>query len=71
MARLHQRFRRNFRKTRKRKGLSMEDVARKARLSLSYVSMIESGQKASPALAVIERLTRAVGEKDPAALLHP
>lgn len=71
MARLHIRFRKNFKRARAAKGLSLERVATKARLSVGYVSLLERGLKQAPALDVIERLTHAVGEKDPAALLRP
>ncbi len=41
-------------------GLSQEDVAARAQLNTSYLSQIERGRKA-PSLAVLVRLSRAVG----------
>lgn len=40
--------------------LSQQDVAKKARISASYLSLIEAGKRA-PSLATLEKICRAMG----------
>jgi transcriptional regulator with XRE-family HTH domain len=50
---------RNIRAVRLRQGLSQETVARKAGLSVSYISMLERGQR-SPPFDTLEALAKAL-----------
>ncbi len=42
-------------------GLTREQLAKKARVTTAYVSMIEAGKRKSPSLAVLQRLAKALG----------
>jgi transcriptional regulator with XRE-family HTH domain len=59
MARLAEKFASNLRSERRRRRLSQEALAGKARLSVSYISMLERGQR-SPPLETLESLARAL-----------
>lgn len=50
----------NLRSVRQNQGLSQETVARKAGLSVSYVSMLERGERTTP-LDTLEALAKALG----------
>ena len=50
---------RNLKRTRVESLLSQEDLAEKAKLSVSYISMLERGQR-SPPLDTLEILARAL-----------
>ncbi|HEY7723955.1 MAG TPA: helix-turn-helix transcriptional regulator [Anaeromyxobacteraceae bacterium] len=54
------RFAANVRRLRGRKGLSQKVLADKVGISVSYVSMLERGQR-SPPLETIEKMARALG----------
>ena len=54
------RFAGNVRKLRSRKKLSQKVLADKVGISVSYVSMLERGQR-SPPLETIEKVARALG----------
>ena len=60
MASLAEKFAVNLKSERVRKKLSQEALARKADLSVSYVSMLERGQR-TPPLDTLEVLARALG----------
>lgn len=64
---LLQRFAANVRRLRARKKLSQKALAERTGVSVSYVSMLERGQR-SPPLETIEKLARALGVP-PATLL--
>lgn len=64
---LAEKFSRNLRNTRLAKKLSQESLAGRAGLSVSYISMLERGQRSAP-LDTLERLGRALGVT-PTALL--
>jgi transcriptional regulator with XRE-family HTH domain len=53
-------FARNLRATRARKHLSQQRLADKAGLSVSYISMLERGERLAP-LDTIDVLARALG----------
>ncbi len=59
---------RNLRATRLAKKLTQEQLAAKAKVSISYVSMLERGQR-SPPLDTLEALAAALGVK-PIALME-
>lgn len=59
MASLADRFSSNLRSERLRRRLSQETLAAKAGLSVSYISMLERGQRAPP-LDTLEALARAL-----------
>ena len=59
MASLADRFAANLRSERRRRRLSQEALAAKARLSVSYISMLERGQR-SPPLETLEHLAKAL-----------
>jgi transcriptional regulator with XRE-family HTH domain len=61
------RFAANIRRLRAQKGLSQKALAEDVGISVSYVSMLEHGQR-SPPLETIERMARALKVR-PAALL--
>lgn len=42
-------------------GLTREQLAKKARVTTAYVSMMEAGKRKNPSLAVLERLAKALG----------
>ncbi|HTP51033.1 MAG TPA: helix-turn-helix transcriptional regulator [Anaeromyxobacteraceae bacterium] len=50
---------RNLHMLRRRRKLTQEQLARKAKLSVSYVSMIERAER-SPPLDTVEKLARAL-----------
>ena len=52
----------NLKKGRIRRKLSQESLAAKAGLSVSYISMLERGQR-SPPLDTLEQLARALGTR--------
>ena len=43
------------------KGLTQKSLAKKARTTAAYVSMLESGKKRNPSLAILKRLAKALG----------
>ena len=59
MASLADRFAANLRSERRRRRLSQEALAAKARLSVSYISMLERGQR-TPPLDTLESLAKAL-----------
>ena len=61
------RFAANVRKLRSKKKLSQKALADKIGISVSYVSMLERGQR-SPPLETIEKMAKALGVS-PGALL--
>lgn len=61
------RFAANVRRLRAKKKLSQKALADKVGISVSYVSMLERGQR-SPPLETIEKMAKALGVT-PAALL--
>jgi transcriptional regulator with XRE-family HTH domain len=54
------RFAANVRRLRAKKNLSQKTLADKVGISVSYVSMLERGQR-SPPLETIERMAKALG----------
>jgi transcriptional regulator with XRE-family HTH domain len=64
---LLQRFAANVRRLRAKRNLSQKALAERSGVSVSYVSMLERGQR-SPPLETIEKLARALGVP-PATLL--
>ena len=42
-------------------GLTREQLARKAKVTTAYVSMMEAGKRKNPSLAVLQRLAKALG----------
>jgi transcriptional regulator with XRE-family HTH domain len=54
------RFATNVRKLREKKKLSQKSLADKVGISVSYVSMLERGQR-SPPLETIEKMAKALG----------
>ena len=67
MASLADKFASNLKAERMRRRLSQEVLAAKARLSVSYISMLERGQR-SPPLDTLEVLAKALAVS-PTALL--
>ena len=50
-----------LRRLRKTKGLSQEELARKARVSQPYLSQLEAGTYKNPSIEIIQRLAKALG----------
>jgi len=50
-----------IKKLRVAKGLTQEQVAKQAKVTKNYVTMLESGARKSPSLPVLRRLARALG----------
>jgi transcriptional regulator with XRE-family HTH domain len=46
---------------RQTKGLTQEELAKKAKITHAYLSMLESGAKRNPSLEVLQRLAKALG----------
>jgi transcriptional regulator with XRE-family HTH domain len=46
---------------REEKRLTQVDLAKRARVTQSYVAMLEGGNKANPSLAILKRLAKALG----------
>jgi transcriptional regulator with XRE-family HTH domain len=46
---------------RQRAKLTKTELARKAEVTLSYVSLLESGKRTNPSIDVLKRLARALG----------
>jgi transcriptional regulator with XRE-family HTH domain len=65
---LLKRFGRALRAARDEAGLTQEELAHRAGLAVSYVSLMENGHK-GPSLEVPVAIAEAVGQ-DPAELLH-
>ncbi len=59
MASLADKFADNLKSERMRRKLSQEALARKAGLSVSYISMLERGQR-TPPLGTLEQLAKAL-----------
>lgn len=51
----------SIRRARVRAGLTQDALAKRAKVSRVYVIKLESGDRQSPSLAVLERLARALG----------
>ncbi|MEI6225876.1 MAG: helix-turn-helix transcriptional regulator [Deltaproteobacteria bacterium] len=64
---LSDKFAANLKSERLRRKLSQETLARKAGLSVSYISMLERGQR-TPPLDTLESLSKALGVS-PASLI--
>ena len=62
MASLQETFAANFTRIRIARGLTQEQLAAKAGISVSYVSMLQRGQR-SPPLETLEQLAKALGVK--------
>ncbi len=45
---------------RQAKGWTLEDLARKAKVTNAYISLLETGKKKNPSLAVLKRLANAL-----------
>ncbi|OGL26568.1 MAG: hypothetical protein A3G44_15680 [Candidatus Rokubacteria bacterium RIFCSPLOWO2_12_FULL_73_47] len=50
-----------IRRLRRTRGLSQEELARAARVTREYVTMIERGARRNPSLAILGRVARALG----------
>jgi len=50
-----------LRKVRERKGLTQVELCKRAKLNQGYLSMLESGEKKAPSIAVLKRLAKALG----------
>jgi XRE family transcriptional regulator, master regulator for biofilm formation len=42
-------------------GLTREQLAKKAKVTTAYVSMMEAGKRKNPSLVVLQRLAKALG----------
>lgn len=66
------RFRRNLKRERVTRGLSQEVLAARVRVSVGYVSSLESGRWGKiPTLPMIERFARGLRLRDALVLLQP
>jgi transcriptional regulator with XRE-family HTH domain len=52
---------RMLRETREAKGLTQEQIAQKAGVTEAYISMLESGARKNPSLAMLKRLAKILG----------
>jgi transcriptional regulator with XRE-family HTH domain len=50
-----------LRRLRKTRGLSQEELARKARVSQPYLSQLEAGTYQNPSIEIVQRLAKALG----------
>ncbi len=46
---------------RQARGLTQEQLARKAKITQAYLAMLESGVKQNPSLEVLQRISQALG----------
>jgi transcriptional regulator with XRE-family HTH domain len=46
---------------REAQGLTREQLAKRAKVTTAYVSMMEAGKRKNPSLAVLQRLSKALG----------
>jgi transcriptional regulator with XRE-family HTH domain len=46
---------------REAKGLTQAELAKKAKVTQPYITMLESGQRKEPSLATLRRLAKALG----------
>ena len=49
------------RELRERKGWTQEDLAKRAKITRSHLSLLEAGHRRNPSLEVLKRLARALG----------
>jgi len=57
-----------IKKLREAKGLTQEQVAKQAKVTKNYITMLERGARKSPSLPVLRRIAKALGVP-PSALL--
>lgn len=50
-----------LRNRREARGLTQAELARRAKITGEYVSMLETGAKRNPSLAVLQRLAKVLG----------
>ena len=50
-----------IKRLREERGLTPEELAKRAGVTKPYVSMIESGERKSPSLPILKRLAKALG----------
>jgi transcriptional regulator with XRE-family HTH domain len=50
-----------IRQLREQRNLTQVELARKAKLTQGYVTMIETGVRKNPSLAILKRLAKALG----------
>jgi len=50
-----------IRKLREDRGLTQEQVAKKAGVSKNYITMLEAGARKNPSLPVLKKLAKALG----------
>ncbi len=43
------------------RGLNQVELAKKAKVTTAYISLLEAGKKKNPSLAVLQRLAKALG----------
>lgn len=48
---------------RKQKGISLKEISSKAKISYTYLSMLESGKKLNPSLNVLTKIAKALNVK--------
>ncbi len=46
---------------REAKGLTQEELAKKAKVTRPYLTMLETGARKNPSLAILKRLAKALG----------
>jgi len=46
---------------REQAGLTREQLAKKAKVTTAYISMMEAGKRKNPSLVVLDRLAKALG----------
>ncbi len=52
---------RTVERLRTRQGISQRDLAKRARVTQAYVSLLERGEKSNPSIEVVKRLAKALG----------
>ena len=46
---------------RARKQMTQEELSKKAKVTRSYIALLETGEKKNPSLAILQRLAKALG----------
>ena len=52
-----------IRQLREQRGLTQEDVARAAKVTKNYITMLERGHRKNPSLPILKRIADALGVK--------
>lgn len=55
-------YKNKIRELRKQKGMNLDEVARKAGISIGYLCHLEKGTRANPSIQVMEEIAKVLGK---------